>query len=89
MQLTALRYFHETARLGSIRKAAEALSVTPSAISRQIANLEHDLRAPLFERSVHGMRLTAAGDLLARQTHRTFLDLDRVRSSVDVLRALR
>lgn len=89
MQLTALRYFHETARLGSIRKAAETLRVSPSAISRQIMHLEHDLKAPLFERSVQGVRLTAAGDLLARQTQRTFRDLDRVRSAVDDLRGLR
>jgi DNA-binding transcriptional LysR family regulator len=89
MQLTALRYFHEAARLGSIRKAADNLRVSPSAISRQIMHLEHDLKAPLFERSVQGVRLTAAGDLLARQTQRTFRDLDRVRSAVDDLRGLR
>jgi DNA-binding transcriptional LysR family regulator len=89
MQLTALRYFHETARLGSIRKAADTLRVSPSAISRQIMHLEHDLKAPLFERSVQGVRLTAAGDLLAQQTQRTFRDLDRVRSAVDDLRGLR
>jgi DNA-binding transcriptional LysR family regulator len=52
-------------------------------------HLEHDLKAPLFERSVQGVRLTAAGDLLARQTQRTFRDLDRVRSAVDDLRGLR
>lgn len=89
MQLTALRYFHETARLGSIRKAADTLRVSPSAISRQIMHLEHELKAPLFERSVQGVRLTAAGDLLAQQTQRTFRDLDRVRSAVDDLRGLR
>jgi DNA-binding transcriptional LysR family regulator len=89
MQLIALRYFHETARLGSIRKAADNLRVSPSAISRQIMHLEHDLKASLFERSVQGVRLTAAGDLLARQTQRTFRDLDRVRSAVDDLRGLR
>lgn len=89
MQFNALRYFHETARTGSIRKAAETLHVAPSAISRQISNLEHDFNAPLFERTNQGMRLTAAGVLLARQTQRTFRDLDRVKSAVDDLRGLR
>src|ERR1700730_1774824 len=36
MQFSALRYFLETARLGSIRHAAEVLYVAPSAVSRQI-----------------------------------------------------
>ncbi len=89
MQLNALKYFKETARTGSIRKAAESLHVAPSAISRQIQILEHDFGAPLFERTNQGMRLTAAGVLLARQTQRTFRDLDRVRAAVDDLRGLR
>src|SRR5450432_1872705 len=50
MQFSALRYFLETARLGSIRRAAEGLYVAPSAVSRQIALLEQNFGAPLFER---------------------------------------
>lgn len=89
MQLTALRYFHETAKSGSIRKAAEALHVAPSAVSRQIMALEREFDAPLFERSTQGVRLTAAGELLARHTQRTFRDLDRVRGWIDDLKGLR
>tara|TARA_R100000750_G_scaffold21255_1_gene13855 strand:+ start:2190 stop:3104 length:915 start_codon:yes stop_codon:yes gene_type:complete len=89
MEFTALRYFHETARAGSIRRAAEALHVTASSVSRGIAGLEHQFGAPLFERSRKGMTLTAAGTLLARQTHRTFRDLDRVQDAIDDLRGLR
>lgn len=89
MQLTALRYFHETAQTGSIRRAAERLHVAPSAVSRQILKLEHDFGAPLFERGSQGVRLTAAGELLARQTQRTFRELGRVRDAIDDLRGLR
>ncbi|MDO6588151.1 LysR family transcriptional regulator [Salipiger sp. 1_MG-2023] len=88
MDFTALRYFHETARSGSIRRAAETLHVTPSSVSRAIAALEHDLGAPLFERSRRGMTMTAAGTLLMRHTQRTFRELDRVRDAIDDLRGL-
>lgn len=39
------RYFLEVARSDSIRQAAERLRIAPSAISRQIARLEHGLNA--------------------------------------------
>jgi len=40
MLSTAMLYFRETARAGSLRRAAEILGIAPSAVSRQIANLE-------------------------------------------------
>ncbi|WP_043173162.1 helix-turn-helix domain-containing protein, partial [Burkholderia ambifaria] len=46
----ALRYFVEVARTGSISDASARLHVAVSAISRQIAKLESELGAPLFER---------------------------------------
>jgi len=89
MQFSALRYFTETLRLGSIRRASEVLHVTPSAISRQIALLEQDFGAPLFERHALGMRLTAAGEVFARQALSTQRDFDRLRSDLDDLQNLR
>lgn len=89
MRFLTLRYFNAVAKLGSIRKAADRLHVAPSAVSRQIAQLEHELDAILFERSKSGVRLTAAGEVLARQSHRIFRDLDRARAGIDDLRGLR
>lgn len=89
VRFLTLRYFNEVAKLGSIRKAADRLHVAPSAVSRQIAQLEHELDAVLFERSKSGVRLTAAGEVLARQSHRVFRDIDRARSGIDDLRGLR
>jgi DNA-binding transcriptional LysR family regulator len=89
MEFTALRYFFETAKTGSIRQAAEHIHVAPSAISRQIAKLEHELGAPLFERRSSGVRLTPAGDLLAKQLQSTVRDLMRVRGQIDELKGLR
>lgn len=89
MRFLTLRYFNEVAKLGSIRKAADRLHVAPSAVSRQIAQLEHELGAVLFERSKMGVQLTIAGVALARHSHRIFRDLDRARNAIDDLRGLR
>jgi DNA-binding transcriptional LysR family regulator len=89
MRFVALRYFLETARLGSIRRAAEVLHVAPSALSRQIALLEEDFGAPLFERLGSGMRLNEAGELFADQARATLSDFERLRSGLDDLQQLR
>jgi LysR family transcriptional regulator, glycine cleavage system transcriptional activator len=59
--LGALRVFESAARLGSFKLAAAELSVTPGAVSRQIATLESRLKRPLFERHNREVKLTAAG----------------------------
>lgn len=89
MDFTALRYFFETAKTGSIRRAAERIHVAPSAISRQIAKLEHDLGSSLLERRSNGVRLTPGGDLLLAQLQLTMRDLSRARSQIDDLNGLR
>jgi LysR family transcriptional regulator, glycine cleavage system transcriptional activator len=48
--LSALRAFEAAALLESFSKAADELSVTPAAISHQIAALEADLGVSLFRR---------------------------------------
>ncbi|EDP66995.1 glycine cleavage system transcriptional activator [alpha proteobacterium BAL199] len=48
--LTALRAFEATARLGSVTKAAEELSVTHAAVSHQLRTLEEWIGRPLFRR---------------------------------------
>jgi LysR family glycine cleavage system transcriptional activator len=57
-ELTALE---AVARLGSVQQAAEALHVTPSAISHRIASLERRAGEPLVARAGRGVTLTAAG----------------------------
>jgi LysR family glycine cleavage system transcriptional activator len=59
--LDALRVFDAAARAQSFAKAAEALHLTPSAVSHRIKALEDLLGARLFERRVRAVRLTAAG----------------------------
>ena len=49
---------------GSLRKAAEALGMTQPPLSRQIQQLEAELKVKLFERSAAGMLLSGAGQEL-------------------------
>ena len=77
------------ARLGSIRKAAEALHIVPSALTRQLQDLEGEIGAALFERKARGMRLTAAGELFVRYSRTAVHDLDLVRSQIEDLKGLR
>lgn len=59
--LGALRAFEAAARHLSFQRAAEELSVTPTAVSHQIRLLEDTLSQPLFVRRVRGVTLTEAG----------------------------
>lgn len=82
MDHTALRYFLEVARSGSLSKASERLYVAVSALSRQIGKLEEELGTPLFERRPRGMVLSEAGRLLAEHARRSLLESERVVSEI-------
>lgn len=89
MRLEVLRYFLEVAEQGSIRKAAERVNITPSAVSRHIAILEHMVGATLFERRARGMTLTVEGQILKKYALRTVSNVDLVKSAVAEIRGLR
>jgi DNA-binding transcriptional LysR family regulator len=57
-----LRAFEVVARRRSFALAAAELHLTASAISHQVARLEAHLGVRLFERSAHGVRISAAGE---------------------------
>jgi DNA-binding transcriptional LysR family regulator len=88
MDFTALRYFSATAHARSIRAASERLHVSPSAISRQIAKLEHELRAPIFDRRAQGMKLTPAGEILLSKIDGMMREFSRVKSHIAALQDL-
>lgn len=83
------RYFTEVARLGSIRKAAEVLHVSASAIDRQLLAAEEEFGVPLFERLPSGMRLTAAGEILIGATRQWQKDYGRVFGQMAELQGLK
>ncbi|WP_444922313.1 LysR substrate-binding domain-containing protein [Microbulbifer sp. CnH-101-G] len=73
--LNALKVFDAAARLGSFKKAAEELFITPTAVSHQIKSLEDALDSQLFERKTRAIQLTKEGRLLAETTSRIFQQL--------------
>ena len=80
-----LRVFAEVARTGSFTAAATALDYTQSAVSRQIASLEAEFGAPLFDRLARGVRLTEAGRGLLPHAEAALAQLDRARAELDAL----
>jgi len=59
--LNALRAFEASARLSSVQRAAHELSVTPSAVSQQVQNLEQWVGFPLLRRRARQVQATAEG----------------------------
>jgi LysR family transcriptional regulator, glycine cleavage system transcriptional activator len=64
--LSAIRVFEAAARLGSFTRAAEELGMTQAAVSWQVKALERRLDQALFRRLPREVKLTAAGERLAR-----------------------
>jgi len=84
----ALEVFREVARHGSITAAARALRFTQSTVSRQIAALESDVKAPLFDRLPRGVRLTPEGRCLLEHAEAVLDRLAQARTDVNELRGL-
>ena len=62
--LTAIEAFVQTARLGSVKAAAEALSLSSPALTRRLQALERHLGHPLFERGHQSVQLNSEGERL-------------------------
>jgi LysR family glycine cleavage system transcriptional activator len=62
--LTAVEAFVQTARLGSIKAAAESLSLSSPALSRRVQALERFVGKPLFERRHQAILLNPDGEQL-------------------------
>jgi DNA-binding transcriptional LysR family regulator len=89
IESTAIRYFRVVTESGSIKQAAAALRIAPSAISRQVQGLEEELAVKLFERGARGMNLTDACHVLYRYAVDNRSQLDGLRSQVEEFASLR
>jgi LysR family glycine cleavage system transcriptional activator len=78
-----LRAFEAVARHLNFRAAAEELSLTQSAVSRQIQSLEDEVGTALFLRHTRAVELTSAGSQLLRASS---LALERIDSAVRQIR---
>jgi LysR family transcriptional regulator, regulator for genes of the gallate degradation pathway len=73
--LRLLRVAEAVARGGSAAAAADELHLSPSAISRAVAQAEARLGLPLFERGARGMAATPAGEALLKRVARALAQL--------------
>ncbi|MEX6505723.1 LysR family transcriptional regulator [Jiella sp. M17.18] len=74
-----LRIFHAAAEAGSFTHAADALNLSQSAISRQVAALEQEIGVPLFHRHARGLVLSEQGELLFQTANDVLKRLETVR----------
>ena len=70
--LYALQAFVVAARVGSFTRAADAMNLTQSAVSRQVLLLEDYFGCPLFVRQARGLALTAEGTQLLPAVNAAF-----------------
>lgn len=86
--LRLFQYIDTIVREGSVRRAAEKLFITPSALDRRLQDLENELETQLFERHTRGMRLTASGEIFVRYIRQNMADTQRALSEIDRLKGL-
>ncbi|WP_404652096.1 LysR family hpxDE operon transcriptional regulator HpxR [Raoultella terrigena] len=82
-------YFAAVARCGSLRRAAEKLHISASAINRQILQAEEEFGTPLFERLPEGLRMTTSGELLYDNLLRWQKEFQLTRQQFDELQGLK
>lgn len=78
--LRQIRYFAATAELGQISRAAVELSVSQSAITISIRDLEESLGYKLFSRQAHGMELTDTGRLFLTRAYAILAAVEEARN---------
>lgn len=86
LDLNRLKALHAVHVYGSVGAAADALMVTPSAVSQQIAKLERETGARLMERNGRGVRLTDAAGLLADHAERILALVETAEADFEALR---
>jgi molybdate transport repressor ModE-like protein len=89
LDLGSLRLVRAIADAGTITAAAHALGYTQPAVSQHIRRLEHRLGTALLERHPRGVRLTEAGQVLARYGATVAATVDAAEREVSALTGLR
>ncbi|MBP2478130.1 DNA-binding transcriptional LysR family regulator [Crossiella equi] len=82
LDLRRLRMLRALADHGTVTAAADALYVTPSAVSQHLAALESEVGQPLLERRGRRVKLTAAGELLLSHTNTILAELERAEAAL-------
>lgn len=85
MELRQLEHFLAVARHGSFTAAAREVRLVQSALSTSIRKLEHEVGAPLFERTTRRVVLTEAGEALLPVARRVQADVVTARDAISAV----
>ncbi|WP_426996162.1 LysR family transcriptional regulator [Pseudarthrobacter sp. N5] len=86
MDFKRLRILRELADRGTVGATAEAMNVTPSAVSQQLKTLQDELGVVLVEKSGRGVRLTEAGLAMAGAAAEVSTAMARAEATIDTYR---
>lgn len=87
--LKDFKFIEAVIRAGSIRKAAEDMNITASALNRRINRFEEDFGYEIFERLPRGVRLNPAGELMLQHIRAQQSDFARLQGQVADLSGVR
>lgn len=85
--LRQLRYFVAAAEAGSVSRAAQALSISQSAVTEAVRELEADLGVALLERHARGVTVTQRGHLFLRHARAILAEVAASRAELGPARA--
>jgi DNA-binding transcriptional LysR family regulator len=80
--LRGIEFLTTTVDSGSFAAAAKRLGVTPSAVSRRVAQLERELGVPLLARTTRSLRLTNDGQAFYERCVRVLAELEEARDVI-------
>lgn len=88
MEIQQLRCFEMVSYHGSFSRAAEAMSLSQSALSQAVARLETEFGAALFHRAARGATLTSVGAELLPVARQVLRAVDRTSDAVSAIHGL-
>lgn len=89
MKLIQLRHLIAVAEAGSVRRAAKALFLSQSSVTKSIHQLEESLGVELLHRHAHGVSPTAAGRALIARAKAVEAELRAARNDIDTIQGAR
>ena len=86
IDLRRLELLREFARCGTVAATAEAVFLTPSAVSQQLAALSREVGTPMLEPDGRRVRLTEAAEMLLAHAHEIFTHLEHAEADLAAFR---
>ena len=86
IDIRRLELLREFARCGTVAATAEAVFLTPSAVSQQLAALSREVGTPMLEPDGRRVRLTEAAEMLLAHAHEIFTHLEHAEADLAAFR---